>query len=78
LIREGIEFDLLGLYQGGTIQGDSFRFPDRILLFHRNLENISPGREELLEEIRDTVYHEIGHHMGMDEDAVREAEDARE
>jgi predicted Zn-dependent protease with MMP-like domain len=78
LVREGIEFDLLGLYQGGTIQADSFRFPDRILLFHRNLENISPAREELLEEIRDTVYHEIGHHMGMDEDTVREAEDARE
>jgi predicted Zn-dependent protease with MMP-like domain len=78
LIREGIEFDLLGLYQGGTIQADSFRFPDRILLFHRNLENISPARAELLEEIRDTVYHEIGHHMGMDEDAVREAEDARD
>jgi predicted Zn-dependent protease with MMP-like domain/cytochrome c-type biogenesis protein CcmH/NrfG len=74
LLKEGLEFDLLGLYQGATIQSD-WDFPDRILLFQRNLENVSPSREILIEEIRDTVYHEIGHHMGMDEDAVRQAEE---
>ena len=47
-----------------------------IFLFQRNLENISQDRESLIEEIRDTVYHEIAHHMGMDEDAVRQAEDS--
>jgi predicted Zn-dependent protease with MMP-like domain len=78
LLKEGLEFDLLGLYQGATIQSEGFGFPDRILLFQRNLENISPDREALLEEIRDTVFHEIAHHMGMDEDAVRLAEDERE
>jgi predicted Zn-dependent protease with MMP-like domain/Flp pilus assembly protein TadD len=75
LVKEGLEFDLLGLYQGGTIQGESWDFPDRVLLFQRNLENVSPSRESLIEEIRDTVYHEIGHHMGMDEEAVRKAEE---
>jgi len=75
LLKEGLEFDLLGLYRGGTIQSEGWNFPDRVLLFQRNLENISPTRESLVEEIRDTVYHEIGHHMGMDEEAVREAED---
>jgi predicted Zn-dependent protease with MMP-like domain len=78
LIREGIEFDLLGLYQGSTIRSDDFRFPDRVMLFQRNLENVSPDRETLIQEIRDTVYHEIGHHMGMDEDAVRRAEEGEE
>lgn len=78
LVKEGLEFDLLGLYQGGTIQSVGWDFPDRVLLFQRNLENISPDRESLVEEIRDTVYHEIAHHMGMDEDAVRQAEDSEE
>lgn len=78
LLKEGLEFDLLGLYQGGTIQSESWDFPDRVLLFQRNLENISPTREDLIEEIRDTIYHEIAHHMGMDEETVREAEDFRE
>jgi len=78
LLKEGIEFDLLGLYRGGTIQSEGWDFPDRVLLFQRNLENISPTREHLIEEIRDTVYHEIGHHMGMDEDEVRAAEEGPE
>ncbi len=78
LLKEGLEFDLLGLYRGGTIQSESWDFPDRVLLFQRNLENISPTREDLIEEIRDTIYHEIAHHMGMDEETVREAEDWRE
>jgi predicted Zn-dependent protease with MMP-like domain len=75
MVKEGLEFDLLGLYQGGTIQSAGWDFPDRVLLFQRNLENISPDRDSLIEEIRDTVYHEIAHHMGMDEEAVRQAED---
>jgi predicted Zn-dependent protease with MMP-like domain/Flp pilus assembly protein TadD len=78
LVKEGLEFDLLGLYQGGTIQSVGWDFPDRVLLFQRNLENISADRESLIEEIRDTVYHEIAHHMGMDEEAVRQAEDSEE
>jgi predicted Zn-dependent protease with MMP-like domain len=75
VIREGIEFDLLGLYQGATIQSDSWDLPDRVILFQRNIENVSPDRETLVEEIRDTVFHEVAHHMGMDEDEVRSAEE---
>jgi predicted Zn-dependent protease with MMP-like domain/Tfp pilus assembly protein PilF len=78
LVREGVEFDLLGLYQGGTIQTVDWGLPDRILLFQRNLENVSPDRDTLIEEIRDTIFHEIAHHMGMDEAEVREAEGADE
>lgn len=73
-VRDGTEFDLLGIYQGGTIQSVDWGLPDRIVLYQRNLENISPDRMTLIEEIRDTVFHEIGHHLGMDEEAVRSAE----
>jgi predicted Zn-dependent protease with MMP-like domain/Tfp pilus assembly protein PilF len=75
LVKDGLEFDLLGLYSGSTIRSESWDLPDRVILFQRNLENISPTRDDLVEEIRDTVYHEIGHHMGMDEETVREAEE---
>ncbi|MCP4006481.1 MAG: tetratricopeptide repeat protein [bacterium] len=43
---------------------------DRIVLFKRNLEKIAGDLEELIEEIRVTVKHEIGHYLGMDEDEV--------
>lgn len=75
LLREGdVGHDLLGLYQGDTIQSEAWGFPDRILLFQRNLENISPDRETLLKEIRATVLHEVGHHLGMDEDHLERIE----
>ncbi len=75
LLREGgIEHDILGLYQGATIQSGDWDFPDRITLFQRNLENISPDRETLVKEIRGTVLHEVGHHLGMDEDHLEEIE----
>jgi predicted Zn-dependent protease with MMP-like domain len=74
LREEGIEHDLLGFYQGETIESGEWGFPDRILLFQRNLENISPDRETLVREVRDTVLHEVGHHLGMDEDQLEEIE----
>ena len=75
LLREGeIEHDLLGFYQGETIRDSEWSFPDRIILFQRNLENISPDRATLVKEVRDTVLHEVGHHLGMDEDQLEEIE----
>ncbi|TDI42507.1 MAG: hypothetical protein E2P02_12955 [Acidobacteria bacterium] len=70
LLQSGSSFDDLGLYIGASIQWGDSDFPDRILLFQRNLENISPDRETLVEEIRDTVLHEVGHHMGLEEDEL--------
>lgn len=75
LIAEGLEFDLLGVYIGATAESDDWGFPDRVVLFQRNLENISPDRETLLAEIRDTLLHEVGHHFGMDEETLREIEE---
>ena len=74
LIEEGLEFDLLGVYIGATAESDEWGFPDRVVLFQRNLENISPDEETLLKEVRDTLLHEVGHHFGMNEDTLREIE----
>jgi predicted Zn-dependent protease with MMP-like domain len=43
---------------------------DRILLFKRNLEKVATTRAELIDQIRITVNHEVGHFLGMDEDEI--------
>jgi predicted Zn-dependent protease with MMP-like domain len=63
--------DLLGLYTGTPLpersSADSGRPPDVIHLFRRNLEFACRDAEELREEIRVTLLHEVGHYLGMDE-----------
>ena len=69
--------DILGLFVGtppterthDTIPS----VPDAVYLFKRNLERACADREELLEEIRVTLLHEIGHSLGMEEDDLEAA-----
>jgi predicted Zn-dependent protease with MMP-like domain len=42
--------------------------PVRIFLFRKNLEVSCATREEMVDEISVTLLHEIGHHLGLDED----------
>lgn len=67
---------LLGLYEGTSMLDrsvtDLARLPDRILLFQRNIEAICETREDVVEEVRTTVLHEVGHHLGMTEDELEE------
>ena len=44
----------------------------RITLFQHNLERFATTRDELIEEIRVTVLHEVGHLLGLDEDELYE------
>ena len=67
-VEDGTDPDLLGLYSGATALGDDF--PERILLFQRNHENACATLGELVEEIRRTILHEVGHHFGMDHDEL--------
>ena len=46
--------------------------PPRIHLFQRNLERFAVDREELQEEIAVTLYHELGHYLGLDEEELEE------
>ena len=47
---------------------DASALPDRVLIFRDNLCLMCESRAELIDEIRITVLHEIGHHFGLDED----------
>lgn len=65
--------DLLGLFLGPSRldgAGDGPELPPSIHLFQRNLERVALDREELVGEIRVTLYHELGHALGFDEDGV--------
>ncbi len=66
---------LLGLFVGiSRDQGSSFspggELPPRILLFKRNLERLVLDHDELAEQIAITLYHELGHYLGLDEDEL--------
>jgi predicted Zn-dependent protease with MMP-like domain len=71
--------DLLGLFHGVTRLeqewgGASGQLPERIVLYKRNIENISSTKEEIVEEIRTTVLHEIGHYFGLSEEDLEKYE----
>ena len=63
--------ELFGLYQGipRTDRGSSYSLvtPDRIIIFAGPLERACGSRREFEEQIRITVLHELGHHLGFDE-----------
>jgi predicted Zn-dependent protease with MMP-like domain len=66
---------ILGIFRGAPL-GDKAsmdpwsHFPSSIGLFQRNLERYARDREELVEEIRVTLLHEVGHFLGLDEDEL--------
>lgn len=67
---------LLGLFVGRSLMDqsvqDSGALPNTLYLFQKNLERSVASRRELEEEIRITVLHEIGHHLGWDEEDLAE------
>lgn len=68
---------LLGLYQGLPLsrrQGMTHVLPDKITLFKIPLQWQSNSTEELKENIKHTLWHEIAHYYGLDHDKIRELE----
>ncbi len=79
---------LLGHYRGipHTVRGDNYgmgaTLPDTITLFRLPIESEAlqrgGGEENLRKAIRDTIWHEVAHHFGMDEYEVRAREAKRD
>jgi len=64
---------LLGLFTGPDMaRGDVMGvLSPQIFLFYKNIARVAVDREELEREMRETLFHEIGHYAGMDEDRIR-------
>ena len=73
---------LLGLYEGipktGRGAGYVGVLPDKITIFKKPLEELSGGNEEKIKNlIAETVWHEVGHHLGFNEKEIRALEARR-
>lgn len=78
-VRRG--WALFGLYEGvpQTARGSSYSWvlPDKITIFQRPIESAAHTPEEIKELVKDTVWHEIAHHFGMNEGEVQTRERMR-
>lgn len=70
--------ELLGLYQGVSKKERGFWYgnvlPDCIIIYQKPLERLSATREDLRENVRQTVIHEVGHYFGLDEEQLQNLE----
>lgn len=77
LIGTGIEseMDLLGLYEGIPLTaryGYDMIIPDKITIFQKAVESACASQEQITEEIKVTVLHEIAHHFGIDDSTLEQ------
>lgn len=77
----GKDWTLFGLYEGipQSKRGDHYTsvVPDKITIFRRPIEEEAGSEEEIKKIVKDTVWHEIAHHFGLEEHEVRLAEKRR-
>ncbi len=69
---------LFGLYTGVPLElrGDGYSaLPDVIVLYRLPLLEACESRPELVREVQLTLLHEIGHHLGFDEEEMDAWED---
>ena len=66
---------LLGLYRGVPVTRRGLGYnmvpPDRIVIFQRPIEMTCRSDDEVVERVGHVVRHEIAHHFGIDDEALR-------
>lgn len=67
---------LLGLYRGVPLTRRTSNYsavlPDRITIYRRAICAISRDDEDVVEQVRRTVVHEVGHHFGITDARLHE------
>lgn len=70
--------EVLGLYSGVPLPERNSGYglgsprPDVITIYRGPHQRCSNSHDDLVERVRRTIVHEIGHYFGMDEDQLRE------
>lgn len=68
--------DLLGLYEGIplTERADygGLALPDRITIYRRPILSVCRSEADVVQQVRITVVHEIGHHFGISDRRLHE------
>jgi predicted Zn-dependent protease with MMP-like domain len=65
--------ELLGIYRGVALTErthDAPLLPDEIVVFRGPIDRVTRTRAEAVEEVRQTVIHELGHYFGLDDDEL--------
>jgi len=65
--------ELLGIYRGVALTErthDMPLLPDEIAIFRGPINRVTRTREEAVEEVRETVIHELGHYFGLGDDEM--------
>ena len=72
-VRRG---SLFGVYLGVPLpdrgHNYSMTLPDTIVIYQHTHERHCRSEAEIVEQVRQTVLHEIGHYLGIDEDRLQE------
>jgi predicted Zn-dependent protease with MMP-like domain len=67
---------LLGLYEGVPLTRRTSHYsavlPDKITIFRRAICAICTAPDQVVEQVRRTVIHEVGHHFGISDGRLHE------
>jgi predicted Zn-dependent protease with MMP-like domain len=65
--------ELLGIYRGVALTErthDEPLLPDEIAIFRGPINRVTHTRQEAVEEVRETVIHELGHYFGLGDEEM--------
>jgi len=67
---------LLGLYQGVPLTERTSQYagvlPDHITIYRQAICQLCDSDQQVIDEVRRTVVHEVGHHFGIGDDRLHE------
>jgi predicted Zn-dependent protease with MMP-like domain len=76
VVEDGDDPALLGLYEGipltERLSDYSAVLPDRITIFRNAICAVCDTEADVIDEVRTTVVHEVGHHFGIDDGRLHE------
>jgi predicted Zn-dependent protease with MMP-like domain len=69
--EDDVDEHVLGFYQGDVESTFSaYEYPKRIVLLQRHIERWCATHAELVDQVTDTVLHEVAHYFGMNHDDI--------